>query len=72
LVIVIHVSLSYSIDAQCNLGHGLKDTPAHDTPLSLFPPDRLRLIDAHDDDHERYRDDEEAASLLRIILFSHE
>jgi hypothetical protein len=33
--------------------------------------DRLRLVDAPDDDHERRRDDKEADSVLRIALFGH-
>ena len=33
--------------------------------------DRLRLIDAPDDDHERSRDDEDADSPLRIALITH-
>jgi hypothetical protein len=33
--------------------------------------DRLRLIDAPDDDYERSRDDKEADPPLRIVLFSH-
>jgi hypothetical protein len=45
LVIVIHVSLSYSIDAQCNLGQTPKDAPAHDTPLSLLPQNLFDLTD---------------------------